>query len=175
MRRVLIGVGLLVLATGCAAQASGLPGSAPVFVPGETTVTTMTSTPPPTIPPTPTTTQPPVAPCTDAVACVSLSTKQAWLVRNGQVVYGPVTVMPGKADGPTPVGRFRVQWKDQEHYSSEFDNAPMPNSVFFAAGGVAFHAGSLETASHGCVHLSDADSLKFFNELAVGDRVQVLA
>jgi len=169
-----MGIGLLVLAAGCSAPrsgdphlvvvSSGLPTSAPVLVPSETTV----STPP-------TTTRPPVAPCADAVACVSLSTKQAWLVRSGQVVYGPVKIMPGKADGPTPVGRFRVQWKDQEHYSSEFDNAPMPNSVFFAAGGVAFHAGSLETASHGCVHLSDADSLEFFHELRVGDAVQVLA
>jgi lipoprotein-anchoring transpeptidase ErfK/SrfK len=51
----------------------------------------------------------------------------------------------------------------------------MPNSVFFAAGGIAFHAGSLTSPSHGCVHLSDADSAIFFDSLAVGATVQVAA
>ncbi|HEV7979869.1 L,D-transpeptidase [Amycolatopsis sp.] len=106
---------------------------------------------------------------------MSLSTKQAWLVRGGEVVFGPVPIMSGKPGHETPVGKFRVAWKDQEHYSSEFAGMPMPNSVFFAAGGIAFHAGSLDEGSHGCVHLSDAASLTFFESLKVGDSVEVQA
>jgi hypothetical protein len=50
----------------------------------------------------------------------------------------------------------------------------MPNSVFFEDGGIAFHAGSPQRASAGCVHLSLADSLAFFNFLNIGDQVQVM-
>jgi hypothetical protein len=50
----------------------------------------------------------------------------------------------------------------------------MPNAVFFEDGGIAFHAGSPQRASAGCVHLGLADSLAFFNFLNVGDQVQVV-
>ncbi len=78
----------------------------------------------------------------------------------------------------TPPGDFAVMWKDKDHRSGEYTTpegkpAPMPNSVFFVSG-VAFHAGSLSVYSHGCIHLSNAASLKFYNNLAVGDRVQVV-
>lgn len=59
------------------------------------------------------------------------------------------------------------------HYSTLFDNAPMPNSVFFN-GGIAFHAGSLRVTSHGCIHLSNAASLVFYEALNRGDVVQVV-
>jgi lipoprotein-anchoring transpeptidase ErfK/SrfK len=169
-------IGMFALVTACSAVAGAGPQrvaetSSLTFAPPVPTLSA------PSTPPSTTTTTPPpsVAPCAYAVACVSLSTKRAWLVRDGEVVFGPVPIMPGKAGQETPVGKFRVAWKDQEHYSSEFDGMPMPNSVFFAAGGVAFHAGSLQEGSHGCVHLSDADSLKFFESLKVGDPVEVQA
>jgi lipoprotein-anchoring transpeptidase ErfK/SrfK len=53
------------------------------------------------------------------------------------------------------------------------NHAPMPFSVFFADGGVAFHEGSLQTSSYGCVHLAHDDAVAFFNTLQVGDEVQV--
>jgi hypothetical protein len=114
-------------------------------------------------------------PCTiTAKACVSLSGKQAWLLDEGKIVYGPVKMLPGKKDDPTPVGKFKVQYKEKLHLSTEFNGAPMPNSVFFAPGGIAFHEGSLGRYSAGCVHLSSAASLKFFNTLDKGDEVQVV-
>ena len=114
-------------------------------------------------------------PCTiTAKACVSLSGKQAWLLDDGKIVYGPVKMLPGKKDDPTPVGKFKVQYKEKLHLSTEFNGAPMPNSVFFAPGGIAFHEGSLGRYSAGCVHLSSAASLKFFNTLEKGDEVQVV-
>jgi len=114
-------------------------------------------------------------PCTiTAKACVSLSGKQAWLLDDGKIVYGPVKMLPGKKDDPTPVGKFKVQYKEKLHLSTEFNGAPMPNSVFFAPGGIAFHEGSLGRYSAGCVPLSSAASLKFFNTLDKGDEVQVV-
>lgn len=123
---------------------------------------------------TPTTTPPPAPPCAVPTgACVSLTQRLAWLLRDGQVVHGPVPAGFGPPDQATPAGSFHVVWKDREHRSSEY-GTDMPNSVFFAAGGIAFHAGPLDAPSHGCVHLSDADSAAFFDGLNVGDAVQVL-
>lgn len=109
-----------------------------------------------------------------ARACVSLSGKQAWLLDEGKIVYGPVKMLPGKKEEPTPVGTFHVQYKEKMHLSTEFDGAEMPNSVFFAPGGIAFHEGSLGRYSAGCVHLSGPASLKFFTTLDKGDEVQVV-
>lgn len=115
--------------------------------------------------------------CTaEADACVDLTTRQAWLVRDGQVTYGPVSIMPGDPNGPgttTPTGTFHVLLKQKMHYSHEFHGEHMPNSVFFAPG-IAFHAGSLQDYSHGCVHLSTMDSQEFFTDLNVGDEVQIV-
>lgn len=113
-------------------------------------------------------------PCTvTAEACVDLDDRQAWLISGGKVVGGPVQIMPGSPDTPTPTGTFSVLWKDQNHVSKEYPGAKMPNSVFFTNGGVAFHQGSLEEFSAGCVHLSKRDSESFFSYLKVGDQVQV--
>ncbi len=104
-------------------------------------------------------------------ACVSISRKRAWLVRDGQVVLSaPITTgRPGERTSP---GTFHVTWKDADHRSSEFNDAPMPWSVFFD-GGIAFHTGSLSRQSAGCVHLSDSAARTFFRTLHVGDTVIV--
>jgi lipoprotein-anchoring transpeptidase ErfK/SrfK len=75
----------------------------------------------------------------------------------------------------TPTGTFHVLVKDQNHVSAEQGGTPMPYSVFFAPGGVAFHGGNLRKASAGCVHLADADAITFFNTLKIGDEVDVVA
>jgi hypothetical protein len=114
------------------------------------------------------------APCAaTARACLDLSANQAWLMDNGTVTYGPVPVTTGKAGYETPPGTFRVSFKDIDHRSSQFNNAPMPYSVFFN-GGIAFHQGSLKAKSHGCVHLSNAAAKTFYNNLKVGNVVQVV-
>ena len=116
----------------------------------------------------------PSMPCSaSARACVDLATQQAWLARDGVVNYGPVPVRTGKASAPTDPGIFHVTYKDMYHRSKEFNNAPMPYSVFFN-GGDALHAGSLTVSSNGCVHLSPTAARIFYASLRVGDEVQVV-
>nr|WP_264197769.1 L,D-transpeptidase [Pseudonocardia sp. ICBG601] len=67
----------------------------------------------------------------------------------------------------------KAQWKNKDHRSREFNNAPMPFAVFFAPGGIAFHEGNTETESAGCVRLSRENAERWFNSLQVGDRVEV--
>lgn len=55
----------------------------------------------------------------------------------------------------TPTGRFRAGWKDADHYSSLFNNAPMPWSVQ-VSGNIFIHGFSVVPnypASHGCIRM----------------------
>jgi hypothetical protein len=120
-------------------------------------------------------------PCTAAAAaCVDVNKKQAWLIRGGKVVRGPVVIATGGSGKDTPTGNvFRVYRKQADYKSTEFklpngQPAPMPNAVFFEDGGIAFHAGSPSRASAGCVHLGVADAQAFYNFLNIGDHVQVM-
>jgi lipoprotein-anchoring transpeptidase ErfK/SrfK len=72
-----------------------------------------------------------------------------------------------------------VYRKEKDYASNEFRladgrPAPMPWSVFFADGGIAFHAGNPARASAGCIHLPQADAQAWFEFLQVGDQVQVV-
>lgn len=116
----------------------------------------------------------PGTPCTaTAKACLDLAHNEAWLVKDGHAVRGPVRINQGAPGKNTPTGTFDVQWKDLHHRSKEFHNAPMEYSVFFAPGGIAFHEGSLHKKSAGCVHLSATNAAAWYNYLHVGDQVQV--
>ena len=129
---------------------------------------TIVKEPPPPPPP------PAGVPCAaGSDACVDLSANQAWLLAGGKVALGPVPITHGRPGWETPPGTFNVQWKDIDHLSREFDNAPMPYSVFFN-GGIAFHEGSLSDLSHGCIHLSNSAAQAFYGGLDVGDVVQVV-
>lgn len=113
-------------------------------------------------------------PCTESArACVDLDGGQAWLIDDGEIVRGPVGISTGGEGRETPRGDFAVEWKNRDHRSAEFDGAPMPFAVFFAEGGIAFHEGSLQSRSAGCVRLVREDAEAFFGFLQVGDPVQV--
>jgi lipoprotein-anchoring transpeptidase ErfK/SrfK len=110
-------------------------------------------------------------PCTaSARACVDLDRQVAWLLDDGVVVRGPVDITDG--DGDTPFGTFEVEWK-ANHWVSRELGTPMPWSVFFAPGGIAFHQGDLDIPSAGCVKLAEQDAPEFYRYLQVGDEVQV--
>ena len=68
-------------------------------------------------------------------------------------------VSSGIPSRETPGGSFRAFRMEEDHYSKEFDDAPMPHSIFFTKQGHAIHGTNsvnrLGTpASHGCVRLS---------------------
>lgn len=106
-----------------------------------------------------------------AIACVSLSKQEAWLMHDGKVVYGPVDVATGRAGLPTPTGDFHVWYKVVDGWSTTYD-APMPYSVFFYEGD-AFHEDPVTVRSHGCVHLSLENAEYFYRFLQYGDLVEV--
>ncbi|WP_026381796.1 L,D-transpeptidase [Afifella pfennigii] len=87
---------------------------------------------------------------------VSLAEQLAFVYRNG-IRIGVSTISSGRAGYTTPTGVFTVLRKEKMHYSSKYNNAPMPDSQFFF-GGCALHAGGLPgyPSSHGCVHLPRA-------------------
>src|SRR3978361_2547937 len=70
-------------------------------------------------------------------------------------------VSSGLPSYETPNGSFRAFRMEEDHYSKEFDDAPMPHSIFFTKIGHAIHGTDSENrlgspASHGCVRLSRA-------------------
>ena len=108
-------------------------------------------------------------------ACVDLSAKRAWLKYKGSsTVYGPVTISSGMPGYRTPTGTFTVKFKDKDYWSKQFDG-PMPYSVFFTWQGHAFHYGSVQSQSHGCIRNTMTPAKKFFFHLQVGDKVQIIA
>src|SRR5262245_32945209 len=76
-------------------------------------------------------------------------------------------VSTGRAGYATPSGSFKPFRLEKDHFSKEWDDAPMPHSIFFTTKGHAIH-GSYETkrlgspASHGCVRLAPANASKLF-------------
>src|SRR6195256_5916195 len=68
-------------------------------------------------------------------------------------------VSTGNPSHETPNGTFQTFRMEADHFSKEFDDAPMPHSIFFTKVGHAIHGteseGRLGTpVSHGCVRLS---------------------
>jgi L,D-transpeptidase catalytic domain len=108
-----------------------------------------------------------------ASACAALADHITWLQSGGRVTYGPVRVEPGAPADPTPRGIFHVAWKAGAHYISTNFGVPIPYAVFFAPGGIAFHAGSLTSSSHGCIHLSLHNARYYHDHLPAGAEVAV--
>lgn len=81
----------------------------------------------------------------------------------GTVVW---KISSGRPGYETPTGHYSVMRLDADHYSDEYDQAPMPYAMFFSERGLAIH-GSYERGlgrprSHGCVRLSVANAQKLF-------------
>jgi L,D-transpeptidase catalytic domain len=76
-------------------------------------------------------------------------------------------VSTGIPSRETPNGSFKAFRMEADHFSKEFDDAPMPHSIFFTKIGHAIHGtmseGRLGTpASHGCVRLSRANATTLY-------------
>lgn len=79
-------------------------------------------------------------------------------------------VSTGRRGYETPGGSYRAKRIEQEWYSTLYDDAPMPHSVFFK-GGYAIH-GTYDVkrlgrpASHGCVRLAPGNAARLYNLVA---------
>jgi hypothetical protein len=103
-----------------------------------------------------------------SVEIVISKVSQKMTVRvDGDVEYvWPVST--GAAKYETPTGSFKPFRMEAEHFSKEWDDAPMPHSIFFTGQGHAihgsFHVKSLgRKASHGCVRLSPENAAILFS------------
>src|ERR1700730_7707543 len=72
-------------------------------------------------------------------------------------------VSTGIPSRETPNGSFKAFRMEADHFSKEFDDAPMPHSIFFTKIGHAIHGTMSEgrlgaPVSHGCVRLSRANA-----------------
>jgi hypothetical protein len=75
-------------------------------------------------------------------------------------------ISSGRAGYITPRGTYRPYSLRRMHYSSKYNNSPMPYSIFFR-GGYAIHGTSYvgmlgRPASHGCIRLATGNAAKLF-------------
>lgn len=102
----------------------------------------------------------------DILIRVDQSTQRMSVDVDGQQLYD-WRVSTGRPGYDTPNGDFRPNRMDADHYSKEYDNAPMPHAIFFDLHGHAIH-GSYDpvghpAASHGCVRLDPANAARLFD------------
>ncbi len=132
---------------------------------------------------------------------VDVSEQQAYLLRNGHVTASS-RISSGREGHRTPIGRFRVIRKDEDHRSSlygdyvdnagrvvranvdvrrqskprgsHFVGAPMPFFVEFSPS-YGLHAGYLPgaPASHGCIRMPYWKARQFYSAAHIGTPVVV--
>ena len=77
-------------------------------------------------------------------------------------------ISTGRPGYDTPNGSYKPNRMDADHFSQEWDNAPMPHTIFFDLHGHAIH-GFFDVkhlgraVSHGCVRLSPDHATTLFN------------
>jgi len=77
-------------------------------------------------------------------------------------------VSTGKSGYDTPTGTYRPFRTELDHYSKEWDDAPMPYSIFFTPQGHAIHGSESvkllgKKASHGCVRLDPKNAAVLYD------------
>jgi lipoprotein-anchoring transpeptidase ErfK/SrfK len=98
-------------------------------------------------------------------AVVDISSQRMYVSVNGgpYAVWRVSTARPGYY---TPRGSFRPRLLKLMHYSSKYENSPMPYSVFFY-GGYAIHGTQYvrrlgTPASHGCIRLHTTNAADLY-------------
>jgi L,D-transpeptidase catalytic domain len=106
------------------------------------------------------------------MAIVSIKTQQVTFYdADGWILRAPVST--GTTGRETPAGVFAVIEKDQDHHSSLYDDAWMPNMQRLTWNGIALHGGPLPgyAASHGCVRMPYDFAENLFDKTRIGMRV----
>jgi lipoprotein-anchoring transpeptidase ErfK/SrfK len=102
---------------------------------------------------------------------------QSMAVRVNGWHYASWRVSTAKPGYATPRGTYGVQRMHKVYYSKKYDNAPMPNSIFFR-GPYAIH-GTYQTkylgrpASRGCVRLAPGNAAALFALVKRHGRAQI--
>jgi len=103
----------------------------------------------------------------DIAISIDKTTQQMSVAVDGSPRYTwPVST--GRPGYDTPNGSFKVNRMDADHFSQEWDNAPMPHTMFFDLHGHAIH-GFFDVkhlgmaVSHGCVRLSPDHATTLFD------------
>jgi hypothetical protein len=115
-----------------------------------------------------------IAPNGPVLVYVDLDRQLASVYRNG-IRIAVTTISSGKPGHETPRGVFTILQKNRKHFSSTYDNAPMPNMQRLTWKGVALHAGNLPgyPASHGCIRLPMEFSDILFKTTDMGGTVVI--
>ncbi len=96
---------------------------------------------------------------------INLSTQRMYVSSSSGAYSWPVST--ARRGYRTPRGSFSAKSLQPIHYSSKYENAPMPHSIFFS-GGYAIH-GTYATrslgrpVSHGCVRLSPGHAAMLYD------------
>lgn len=100
------------------------------------------------------------------VAKIDLSRQKMNVYVNGRASYSwPVST--ARRGYRTPTGTWRPKFLKRMHYSSKYNNSPMPHSVFFY-GGYAIHGTDAvrslgRPASHGCIRLHPSNARRLYH------------
>lgn len=106
----------------------------------------------------------------DVLIKVDKSSQRMSVFVDGEKRYSwPVST--GLSGYSTPRGSFTPFRLEEDHFSKEWDDAPMPHSIFFTPRGHAIHGSDATSrlgspASHGCIRLSRPNAATLFELVA---------
>ena len=103
----------------------------------------------------------------DILISIDKSRQEMTVLQDNFLLYQwPVST--GAVGYDTPSGDFRPFRMERDHFSREWDDAPMPHSIFFTTQGHAIHGSNHlkaigTPASHGCVRLRPENAAILFD------------
>ena len=105
---------------------------------------------------------------------VDLEGEQLYVYRAG-IEIARTRITRGWEKYETPTGVFPILEKDADHYSSTYDNAPMPYNLRLTWPGVAIHGADVDdiSATHGCIGVPLSFAKKLFENTKKGDKVLI--
>jgi len=100
---------------------------------------------------------------------------QTLSVFRGMNEIGTAVTLYGVDRKPTPLGRFKVLGKSEDHWSSLYD-APMPYTLQLTGDGVAIHGSDVKegAGTHGCLGVPLDFGRHLFESVSVGDEVLIV-
>jgi hypothetical protein len=97
---------------------------------------------------------------------IDLDRQTMTVAKNGQTA-AVWKISSGRSGFETPSGSYSVYRMERDHYSDEYEQAPMPYALFFSPRGLAIHGtyerGLGRPRSHGCVRLSVDNARQLFD------------